>query len=117
MSSDAGWLARLVRRVDHPRCGALADFGNWDLGGGVWYDRYEGVAELVPLARAISVKAHEFDAQGNETRTDFARMLRIVADGGYRGPYLEIEYEGEAASEPDGIRATKRLVERTLAAL
>jgi sugar phosphate isomerase/epimerase len=117
LSSDAAWLAAVVRGVEHPRCGSLADFGNWSLGGGRWYDRYQGVAELVPTAKGISVKAHAFDADGNETTTDFARMMRIVVEGGYRGRFLEIEYEGEQLDEVEGTRATKRLLERTLAAL
>jgi sugar phosphate isomerase/epimerase len=116
-SSDAAWLDSVVRGVEHPRCGSLADFGNWSLGGGKWYDRYRGVAELVPTAKGISVKAHAFDAEGNETETDFLRMMRIVVDGGYRGRFLEIEYEGDALGEVEGTRAAKLLLERTLARL
>jgi L-ribulose-5-phosphate 3-epimerase len=117
ISSDGRWLAAVVKDVNHPRCGSLPDFGNWDMGGGKWYDRYDGVRELLPTAKAISVKAHAFDAQGNETETDYAKMLKIVIDGGYRGEFLEIEYEGDKLGEAEGIRATKALVERTLAAL
>ena len=116
-SSDAVWLDSVVRGVKHPRCGSLADFGNWSLGGGKWYDRYKGVAELVPTAKGISVKAHAFDAKGNETETDFTKMMKIVVDGGYKGRFLEIEYEGDGLSEVEGTRATKTLLERTLASL
>jgi hypothetical protein len=38
-------------------------------------------------------------------------MMKIVYDAGYRG-YVGIEYEGNRLSEPDGIRATKALLER-----
>ena len=38
-------------------------------------------------------------------------MMKIVLDAGYRG-YVGIEYEGSILSEPDGIRATKALLER-----
>lgn len=117
LSSDAAWLDSVVRGVAHPRCGSLADFGNWSLGDGKWYDRYRGVAELVPTAKGISVKAHDFDASGNDTKTDFARMMKIVVDGGYRGRFLEIEYEGEELGETEGTRAAKLLLERTLTAL
>ena len=34
-----------------------------------------------------------------------------MLDAGYRG-YVGIEYEGSRLSEPDGIRATKALLER-----
>ena len=71
----------------------------------------------MPTAKGISVKAHTFDANGNETETDFARMMRIVVDGGYRGRFLEIEYEGDELGEAEGARAARLLLERTLAAL
>jgi sugar phosphate isomerase/epimerase len=111
LSSNGAWLASVIRRVNHPRCGTLPDFGNFRVADDEWYDRYVGVAELMPFAKAVSAKSHEFDAQGNEVRTDYERMMRIVLDAGYRG-YVGIEYEGDGLSEPDGIRATKRLLER-----
>jgi sugar phosphate isomerase/epimerase len=117
LSSDGAWLAALVKEVSHPRCGTLPDFGNWTIGGGATYDRYQGVRELMPWAKAVSVKAHEFDAAGNELRTDYARMLRIVVEGGYNGEFLEIEYEGPTLGEKEGALAAKRLVEKVLATL
>lgn len=110
-SSDGAWLAGTIERADHPRCGTLPDFGNFDLGDGTQYDRYKGVAELMPYARAVSAKSHDFDAQGNEEHTDYPRMLKIVLDAGYRS-YLGIEYEGERVNERDGIRLTRDLLLR-----
>ena len=40
----------------------------------------------------------------------FARILKIVTDAGYHG-YVGIEYEGRRLGEPEGIRATKKLLE------
>jgi sugar phosphate isomerase/epimerase len=97
--------------VDHPRCGTLPDFGNFNLGDGQTYDRYQGVGELMPFAKAVSAKSHVFDEDGNEREMDFLRLMRIVLDSGYRG-FVGIEYEGTELSEPDGIRATKALLER-----
>ena len=111
LSSNGAWLASVIKKVNLPNCGTLPDFGNFDLGNGQQYDRYKGVAEMMPFARAVSAKSHDFDAAGNEIHTDYRRMLKIVLDAGYHG-YLGIEYEGEKLSEPNGIRATKRLVER-----
>jgi L-ribulose-5-phosphate 3-epimerase len=111
LSSNGAWLAAVIRQVDHRRCGTLPDFGNFDLGGGKQYDRYQGVREMMPFARAVSAKTHDFDERGNETGTDYRRMLKIVLEAGYHG-HLGIEYEGERMSEPDGIRATKALLER-----
>jgi sugar phosphate isomerase/epimerase len=116
LSSNGGWLAGVIAAVDHPGCGTLPDFGNFQLSDDAWYDRYQGVRELMPFARAVSAKSHDFDAAGNEIYTDYTRMLRIVLDAGYRG-YVGVEYEGTRLSEPAGIRATKALLERTRAAL
>lgn len=116
LSSSGAWLASVMRAVDHPRCGTLPDFGNFQIRGSLWYDRYRGVAELMPFAKAVSAKSHDFDEQGEETGTDFTRMLRVVLDAGYRG-WIGIEYEGSRLTEPAGIRATKALLERTRASL
>jgi sugar phosphate isomerase/epimerase len=116
LSSNGAWLASVIERVDHPRCGTLPDFGNFRIAEGEWYDRYDGVTELMPFAKAVSAKSHEFDADGNEVHTDYRRMMRIVLDAGYRG-YVGIEYEGSKHTEPEGIRATKALLERVRAEL
>lgn len=110
LSSNGAWLAAVMKKVDHPRCGTLPDFGNFNLGGGKEYDRYKGVTELMPFAKGVSAKSHDFDAQGNETHTDYRKMMKIVLDAGYRG-YVGIEYEGGKLPEADGIRATKKLLE------
>ena len=111
LSSNGAWLAGVMKKVDHPHCGTLPDFGNFRIQGDEWYDRYQGVEELMPFAHAVSAKSHDFDEQGNETRTDYLRMMKIVLDAGYRG-YVGIEYEGSLLSEREGIRQTKALLER-----
>lgn len=113
LSSNGAWLAAVMKRVDHPRVGTLPDFGNFKIRSDPeeWYDRYQGVRELMPYAKAVSAKSHDFDATGNETGTDYDRMLRIVLDAGYRG-YVGIEYEGEGLSEQDGVRTTLDLLVR-----
>jgi L-ribulose-5-phosphate 3-epimerase len=111
LSSDGKWLAGVIKMVDHPMCGTLPDFGNFKISDSEEYDRYKGVAELMPFARAVSAKSHDFDERGEETHTDYRRMMKIVLDAGYRD-YVGIEYEGDTMSEPDGIRATKKLLEK-----
>ena len=110
-SSDGEWLAEVMTEAEHRRVGTLPDFGNFQLEDGKSYDRYKGVGELMPWACAVSAKSYDFDAQGEETTIDFRRMLKIVTDAGYRA-WVGIEYEGEKLSEPDGIRATKKLLEK-----
>jgi sugar phosphate isomerase/epimerase len=111
LSSNGSWLAEVMTQVDHSRCGTLPDFGNFHLGNDEWYDRYQGVTELMPFAKAVSAKSHEFGADGWEVRTDYIKMMGIVLDAGYRG-FVGIEYEGSEMSESDGIMATKALLER-----
>jgi L-ribulose-5-phosphate 3-epimerase len=111
ISSNGEWLASVMKAVDHPRCGTLPDFGNFRIAEGETYDRYKGVAELMPFAKGVSAKSNDFDANGNEVNIDYVRMMRIVLDAGYHGR-VGIEYEGRELSEPDGIRATKRLLEK-----
>lgn len=116
LSSNGTWLAGVMRQVNLPNCGTLPDFGNFQWSDGPEYDRYRGVAEMMPWAKAVSAKAHDFDDAGWELHTDYRRMLRIVLAAGYHG-FVGIEYEGTELSEPDGIRATKRLLERVRAEL
>ncbi len=113
LSSNGAWLAAVMKRVAHPRVGTLPDFGNFRLRETPeeWYDRYRGVEELMTFARAVSAKSHDFDEQGEETQTDFHRMMRIVLDAGYRG-YVGIEYEGERLSEAEGVEKTKALLSK-----
>ena len=116
LSSNGQWLAQVIRMVNKPNCGTLPDFGNFIINRGedgpvVEYDRYLGMASLMPFAKAVSAKSHDFDDDGNETKTDFKKMLTIMLDAGYRG-YVGVEYEGDKMSESDGVLATKKLLEK-----
>ncbi|HEX5104264.1 MAG TPA: sugar phosphate isomerase/epimerase family protein [Pirellulaceae bacterium] len=112
LSSNGQWLAGVMKLVDRKNCGTLPDFGNFNLGDGKEYDRYLGVDELMPFAKAVSAKSHDFDAEGNETHTDYVKMLEIVVKKHDYHGYCGIEYEGSKLSEPEGILATKKLLER-----
>lgn len=110
LSSNGQWLSGVMKSVNMKNCGTLPDFGNFRIGGGKTYDRYKGVKELMPFAKAVSAKSHDFDDNGNEIHTDYHKMMKIVIDAGYRG-YVGVEYEGSKLSEYDGIKATKKLLE------
>ena len=111
LSSNGAWLSALMKKVDHPRVGTLPDFGNFMIQDNEWYDRYKGVEELMPFAKAVSAKSHEFDLNGNEVRTDYNKMMEIVLKAGYNG-YVGIEYEGDKHSEYDGIHLTLKLLKK-----
>lgn len=142
LSSNGAWLASVIKNVGLDNCGTLPDFGNFyvarnrgdaeqyekdkapyaddpayhDDGKGFAYDRYLGTQELMPYAKGVSAKAHEFDEEGNEAHTDFFKMMDIVKASGYTG-HVGIEYEGSTLGEVEGIQKTKALLERTFAAL
>jgi sugar phosphate isomerase/epimerase len=117
LSSNGKWLAGTLAKVEHKRIGALPDFGNFRVSATEEYDRYQGVDELMPFARGVSAKTHDFDDKGDEIHTDYLRMLEIVViKHGYHG-FLGVEYEGDKLSEGDGIVASKKLCERVRDAL
>jgi L-ribulose-5-phosphate 3-epimerase len=112
LSSNGSWLSSVIAKVAMPNCGTLPDFGNFYITRGdkpELYDRYQGVEELMPFAKAVSAKTHAFDAEGNETETDYVKMMEIVLHYGYKG-YVGIEYEGGQVDEFTGIRKTRDLL-------
>ena len=111
LSSNGEWLSSVIKKVDHKRCGTLPDFGNFNLGDGKQYDRYKGVTELMPFAKAVSAKSHDFNEAGDEIHTDYRKMMKIVLDHEYHG-YVGIEYEGGKIGEAEGILATRKLLEK-----
>ncbi len=109
LSSNAEWLAGVMEMADHPRCGTLPDFGNFRISETEEFDPYRGTELLMPFAKGVSAKSHDFDKNGNESNRDFRKLMKIVADAGYDG-YVGIEYEGDNHSEEEGIIATKQLL-------
>jgi sugar phosphate isomerase/epimerase len=115
-SSDGSWLANVMKQVKMKNVGTLPDFGNFCIkrtatGCAEEYDRYKGVAEMMPFAKGVSAKTNDFDAAGNEAKMDYARLLKIVKNAKFKG-IIGIESEGNNMSEYDGIKATKKLLER-----
>ncbi|MBT8178772.1 MAG: sugar phosphate isomerase/epimerase [Eudoraea sp.] len=119
LSSNAALLAKVMQTVNMDNCGTLPDFGNFCIrrndpsdyskGCAEQYDIYQGVEELMPYAKAVSAKSHNFDEAGNETEIDYAKMLQIVKDAGYSG-FVGVEYEGNELGEEAGIIATRDLI-------
>ena len=119
-SSDATLIAGIIKEVNRPNFGALPDFGNWCLSA-KWgttqgdcdkvYDRYQGVSELLPYAKAVSAKSYNFNEQGEDRKIDYYRMMKIVKESDYQG-YIGIEYEGMEKSEHEGILITKELMKK-----
>ncbi len=121
LSSNAALLAEVMTKVNMENCGTLPDFGNFCVrrndpadytkGCAEMYDMYKGVEELMPFAKAVSAKSHNFDEAGNETEIDYGKMLQIVKNAGYSG-FIGVEYEGSELGEEEGIIATRDLILR-----
>jgi sugar phosphate isomerase/epimerase len=122
-SSNGAWLANVIKNTGMDNCGTLPDFGNFCIRrakGALYdgkceeeYDRYKGVEEMMPYAKALSAKSHDFDVKGEETATDYGRMLKIAHAAGYSG-YIGVEYEGSVLTEEQGVIATRDLLRAKL---
>jgi sugar phosphate isomerase/epimerase len=120
-SSNGKALSEVVKNVNLDNCGTLPDFGNFcikrennNLYSGpceIEYDKYQGMRDLMPYAKAVSAKSYDFDESGNETTIDFKQMMDIIKEYNYTG-FLGIEYEGDILSEIDGIESTKKLIQK-----
>lgn len=119
LSSDPNWLVKVMKKANRANVGTLPDFGNFCIereGGERWGapcineypDIYEAVKLMMPYAKAVSAKSYAFDDNGDETKIDYYKMLKVVMDGGYKG-YIGVEFEGEGEEEK-GILATKKLL-------
>jgi len=108
-SSNGKWLSDVMKAVNKKNCGTLPDLGNF-----YEYDRYQGVADLMPFAKGVSGKTRDFDADGNETVIDYVKMMKIISESKYKG-YIDVEYEGNKLSEDEGIKASIALIKKTIA--
>jgi sugar phosphate isomerase/epimerase len=137
ISCNGAWLAGVMKELNNPHGGILADFGNFcikrtnpetnDIAGYLKtkcleeYDRYLGITEIMPYAKGIHAKTYRFDKSGNDLETDFYRMFKIIKKSGYTG-WISLEYEGglfkmynkdnSYLDDYAGVTATKLLVEK-----
>ena len=137
ITGDADWLVSLMENVDSKHLGTLPDFGTYNFcikRGNLnfqslsencenQYDKYLGVKKLMPYAKGVSAKSHEFDKDGEELSTNYSRMIKIISESNYKG-YITIEYEGAMKgmfggegtylNPHEGILATKKLINKYL---
>jgi sugar phosphate isomerase/epimerase len=121
-SSNAAWVADVMKKVNRSNVGTLPDFGNfclsqdWGTTQGEckdYYDRYQGVKEMLPFAKGVSAKTYDFDSNGEQPKMDYKRLIDIVKASGFKG-YIGVEFEGDNQPEEEGIRKTKLLIEKYL---
>lgn len=121
-SSNGAWVADVMKQVNRSNVGTLPDFGNFCLSqdwGSTqdeckdYYDRYQGVKEMLPFAKGVSAKTYDFDKNGEQPKMDYKRLIDIVKASGFKG-YIGVEFEGNTQPEEEGIRKTKLLLEKYL---
>lgn len=121
-SSKGFWMADVIKQVGKANVGTLPDFGNFCIshpwgttqdGCKEEYDRYKGVAEMLPFAKGVSAKTYDFDSNGEQPLMDYKRLMELVKNSSFKG-YIGIEFEGNKGDEEDGIRKTKALIEKYL---
>ncbi|WP_411274857.1 sugar phosphate isomerase/epimerase family protein [Daejeonella sp.] len=84
MLQTAAQCKYVLTGVDSKWAGLIVDTGNFKTA-----DPYKDIAELVPYAINWQIKESPFEI-GNQTPTDYTRLVRIIKDGGYKG-FLPIE--------------------------
>ncbi len=121
-TSNAEWLADVMKQVNMENVGTLPDFGNWCIshpwatiqeGCEEMYDIYKGLQLLLPFAKGVSAKTYDFDANGEQPKLDYKRLLGIVKDSGFKG-YIGIEFEGTGQPEEQGVKKTMDLLKKYL---
>ena len=100
-----------MKKVDHKRCGTLPDFGNFGWRGKST-TATRASTELMPYAKGVSAKSHDFDDKGNETQTDYRKMMEIVLTTPATTATSASSTRAASSSEPEGIKATKKLLEK-----
>lgn len=116
-SSNGAWMHQVFSQLKNENCGTLPDFGNFcitkdkDRNCIDEYDRYKGMKELLPFAKAVSAKSYDFNEKGEDALIDYYRMMQLVKDSGYKG-FVGVEYEGKIMSEDKGIELTRDLLTR-----
>ena len=137
ITGDADWLVGLMENINDSHVGTLPDFGSYNFcikRGDLnlediesdcenQYDKYIGVQKLLPYAKGVSAKSHEFKLNGEEKSTDYKKMMQIISNSAYEG-FITIEYEGAVMNmfgskgnyldTHEGVEATRKLISKYL---
>lgn len=87
LTAEVDGMLQLIRAVRSPHFGVNMDTGNFH-----GSDVYADLAKIAPYALNVQVKVVVSGPDKTKQPTDFNRLARILADGGYRG-YIVLEYE------------------------
>ena len=93
----------LLKRVDHPWCGALVDTGKY-----LTEDPYSDIAMMVPHAVNWQIK-ETLGSTLKSPRADIKRLVKILHEGGYRG-FVPIETLSMGRKDYDPAREVESIL-------
>ena len=110
LSQKGAFLAEVATELKHPALKLMPDFGK------LKDNVYKGTKAMLPHTVTVSCKMHSFDKNGNQPDFDYPRLMKMIKQSAYKG-ILAIEWEGSALEPVAGVRASKKLIEKSLAAV
>ena len=110
LTVDAAPTAAIVKQAATSWAGVNADTGNLRMDG------YKQLEILLPYVTSVHLKSHVSAPDGKKEPADWARLLGMLGNSGYKG-YVGLEYEGaDAEAEIPRQAAELRSVVRKLSA-
>ena len=109
LSQKGAFLAEVATKLNHPALKLMPDFGK------LKDNVYKGTQAMLPHTVTVSCKMHSFDKNGNQPDFDYPLLMKMIKGSKYKG-ILAIEWEGSALEPIPGVKASKKLIERSLAA-
>jgi sugar phosphate isomerase/epimerase len=94
-------IVGIVKKVNSPWAAVNLDTGNFNR------DAYRQIAQILPYAANVQFKTEIRDEKGERVESDWDRLTRMLAEGGYKG-YMALEYE----AREDPATAMPRLLAR-----
>lgn len=107
LSQKGAFLAQVATQLNHPALKLMPDFGK------LKDNVYKGTKAMLPHTVTVSCKMHSFDKNGNQPDFDYPRLMKMIKQSAYRG-ILAIEWEGSALEPVAGVKASKKLIEKSL---
>ena len=108
LTATASGMLEIVKSVESPWFGVNFDSGNFS-----GDDPYAELAAIAPYAVSVQIKV-EIRVGGRRQKADFARIIGILKDAGYRG-WVALEYE--AGEDPNtGIPGYLEQLEKLISA-
>ena len=105
--SQKAFLSQVATKLNHPALKLMPDFGK------LKDNVYEGTQAMLPHTVTVSCKMHSFDKAGNQPDFDYPRLMGMIKKSDYKG-ILAIEWEGSALEPIPGVKASKKLIEKSL---